>query len=430
MPNNTEEKPLSLSALMLLVLTALLSSHAMDVGQLLVVVWDMFVQGEPGREKFRVEGGLLVAGVGLAILAVIGARSALRDGGTKETNVVLAALVTGLLGLAFSILDKTADENGVPTPDTANGLIFVLVGGCVLLPPYLAMPSTSAGLRKATGTLLRVGTAGLATFVIGLAVQSVFSATAYFCADPCGGLEAGHLKLGASSFFISAPSAGAFAAAMAVLATDPIVQKDQWKRFDAWRRWLWLGGMFLVGMILSALYALGSYYPKHGEMMTGEGPRNGWMRQVPGAELDRPDAVLMLALLHMPALIAAVLALVTGPAWSHGVSATVRNTALLVGAALVGGIGALGVTFLVAGTEQLQGKEPYFVAAHGATAVAVMVGAWVARGRGRLAAPASNAAIGTDMMDQFTIGQGGARTAGDRTDTAHTERGNHNEARK
>jgi hypothetical protein len=428
MPNNTEEKPLSLSALMLLVLTALLSSHAMDVGRLLIVVWDMFVQGEPGQEKFRVEGGLLVAGVGLVILAVFGARNALRDGGTKEINVVLAVLVTGLLGLAFSILDKTADDNGLPTPDTANGLIFVVIGGCVLLPPYFAMPSTSARFRKATGTLLRVGTAGLITFVLGLLVQAVYLGMASVCADPCGDLETGKLKLGDPAFFISAPSAGAFAAAMAVLATDPIVQKDQWDRFGAWRRGLWLGGMLLVGVVLSALYAIGSYYPKHGEMPTDGVLRDGWMRQVQGAELDRPDAVLMLALLHMPALLAAVLALMTGPAWPRGVSATVRTTALLAGAALVGGIGAFGVTVLVAGTEQLQGKEPYFVAAHGATAVAVMVGACVAIGRGRRAAPATNAAIGADTLDHPTRGQAVARTTRERTDTTLTKRGNESEA--
>ena len=372
------ETPLNLNSILLLVLTALLSSHALDLGQLGIIAWDILIHGEPTKTQFQVEAGLLVAGVGLVILAVIGARNALVVGDVNGTNTVLASLVTGLIGLSFSILDKTADQSGVPTHDTARGLIFVLVGGCVLLPPYLAMPSTRSGFRMATATLARVGTAGLVALLLGLALQLAFLILACICTGACSErLETEYLKIGATSFFISAPSAAAFAAAMAVLAVDPQNYKNQWVRFSANKRLLWLLGMLLVAATLSMLYSLGSYYPEHGEIVTPSGEeRSGWLRQVPGAELGRGETALLLFGLQMPGLVSAIFASWISPTPPQGRKQVVRDLALLVSAACFGGVCAWAVTVQVQATGQLLGKESLFIAAHATTSVFVTISAW------------------------------------------------------
>ncbi len=372
------ESPLDRNAILLLVLTALFSSHALDLGQLVIVAWDTLVQGKPTQKKYQVEAGLILAGTGLVVLAVIGARNALQEGSVKDTNTVLASLVTGLIGLSFSILDKTADPNGIPTQDTARGLIFVIVGGCVLLPPYLAMPSTRSGFRHASATLAGVGTAGLAALLLGAIVQFTFVVISWFCEGVCSArLETHYLSVGSPHFYISAPTAGAFAAALAVLSIDPTNNKDRWQHFTRNRRNLWLFGVVLVGVALSTLYALGSYYPQHGEIVTSNGMREGWMRQAAGAEIDRRGTVMMLLGLQMPGLVSAVLACWISPVPPRGWASVLREIALLVLAAGFGGACAWAVTEQVDGTGQLKGKEYYFIAAHAVTAALVMLSAWL-----------------------------------------------------
>ena len=367
--NNPTERMIAPASVTLIVVSALLGSHAMDIGQLAIALYDLWRPGSvDSKEEFRVEGGLLVAGAGFVVLLAIGARTAKRDGTTKGYETLLASLVTGFLGLTFSIIDKTTADTGLPTAATARGLIFVVIGACVMLPPFLAMPWTSLGLSRAATVLSRVAVAAISAFIIGLFVQGGYSLLAWVCTGPCEiRLEQGSLPLGDNHFYISAPSGAAFISGMAILICDPFVRKDRWPQFSVIGRTVWLSGFVAISCFLSALFALGHYYPTHGEA----NGHVGWLHSTSNFELFRLDTVKLLLALNLPALIGATINLTLVPKVQDHKCLGLQDFVRAVVAVVFGAGGAWFAVTLVEPLGALAGKELYFVGAHILTSLTV-----------------------------------------------------------
>lgn len=367
--NNPTERIIAPASVMLIVVSALLGSHAMDIGQLAVALYDFWRPGTiVSKEEFRIEGGLLVAGAGFVVLLAIGARTARQDGTAKSYETLLASLVTGFLGLTFSIIDKTTADTGLPTAATARGLVFVVIGACVLLPPFLAMPWTKVGLSRAATVLLRVAVAAVSALTIGLIIQGGYLLVAWVCTGTCEmRLEQGRLSLGENRFYISAPSGAAFISGMVVLICDPFVRKDRWPQFTAIGRSVWLSGFFAISCFLSVLYALGHYYPTHGEA----NGHVGWLHSTPNSELFHLDTVKLLLALNLPALIGAIINLTLVPKVRKHKYLGVSDLVRMIFAVVFGAVGAWFAVTLVEPLGVLAGKEFYFVGAHTLTSLTV-----------------------------------------------------------
>ena len=367
--NNPTERIIAPASVMLIVVSAILGSHAMDIGQLAIALYDFWRPGTIfSKEEFRIEGGLIVAGAGFVVLLAIGARTARHDATTKSYETLLASLVTGFLGLTFSIIDKTTADTGLPTAATARGLIFVVIGACVLLPPFLAMPWTKVGLSRAATVLSRVAVAAVSALIIGLIIQAGYLLLAWVCTGACEmRLEQGRLPLGENRFYISAPSGAAFISGMAILICDPFVRKDRWPHFSAIGRSAWLSGFVAISCFLSVLYALGHYYPTHG----AANGHVGWLHSAPNNELLRLNTVKLLLALNLPALIGAVINLTLVPK-ARAFEYLVLSDLVRMSVAIVfGAAGALFAVKLVEPLGALAGKELYFIGAHTLTSLTV-----------------------------------------------------------
>lgn len=367
----TETSILTPGAVLVIVVSALFGAHAMDIGQLIVALYDAArSDGADSRAKFRVEGGLAVAGAGFVILIAMSASAAARTGTAKHYETLLVALVTGFLGLTFSILEKTADASGLPTKATARGLLYVGIGACVFLPPFLAMPWTSEGLSRAVRVLRQLAIASLVALFLGFLVQGVYVAIASACEGPCANLlEQGYLAIGTTSFFISAPWVASFIAGMAVLICDPFVHRSRWPQFSRVGRGIWLLTFVGVSALLSVLYSLGYYYPSHGSAPTG------WLQHSAADTIDRAGTVWMLLALNLPGLIAAIGGLLLVPVGRGRPMVRAWDLPRAILALLMGGGGAWLVVQQLAPLAVLAGKEVYFIAAHAATALVVTVSA-------------------------------------------------------
>lgn len=348
------------------VITALLSSHAMDLGQLLIVFRDTLI-GTTTQSEYQVEAGLLVLGLGFIVLLVMNAKKALSSGEKEDHEALSVSIIVGLIGGAFSILDKTSNSFGVPQTATFEGLFYLAIVSLIFVPPVLFLPWTRQSRTQLTMLSLRLGLAALAALTLTATLMLTYYGIGqiYSC-EEINGVEfrCGYLSLGSTSFFLSAPVIATLVAPWSLLAVDPLVRRERWSAVG--KKWpiAWLISFLVAGSLLSLYFALSLYYPKHGE------PGHGWMRAGPFDPITSVQTVLFFLALHLPSLM--------GAAWSALVLKPqegrpwIRNSdSLSLGAvAVVATIAASYVAWNISGRAGMEsGNLGFFVFSHAFTAL-------------------------------------------------------------
>ena len=278
------------NAVLLAIVTALLGSHAMDLGRILILGYDS-LRGVPSSDRFQVEGGLLVLAAGFLVLVLLNARKAMHEDDPDAHSGFATGIVVGLLGGAFSILDKTSDENGIPTPDTAQGLFILLVAAGLFVAPLLSLPWRRARLPA---FMQRLAIAVLAAALVGGALQYVLDLWGTY-ASPFP--PVGKFTFGTTSFYLSAPPVAGLIAGWALVATDPLLRPECWREREAAWRWTWSGIYLSAAVALSALYAVGPYALRNAD---------GWFETHGYGAGGLAGALLGI---HLPALFGCVAAL-------------------------------------------------------------------------------------------------------------------------
>lgn len=369
------------------VVSALLTSHAFDLGRLGLWAADRIFGVAETQERSAMEAGLILIGVGFIVATLLSIRRRHISGESSQDLVVAAAV--GLVGATFTVIDKTWDEAagtgiGQPGEDTAPNLLYVFVVAVLFVAPaVLRLRGRGDGVTSFYAALcLTIITGLVATGLV--QVAHLLARTA--CADACLTATAtgyGRFDDPKTAFFLFAPMAtGGLLAPWALLAIDPAARPDRWGRPSRRVALWWLSAYALCAVLLIAAALFLFEYRDHFEFVNGV-PK-GWMAK---AGLDEATAVLHPLLLSAPAL-AAVLAafgfgwLRTDPEgvrsfWRKATSADWR--ALLLGFA-AGAAGALACALLLAqfDTNISLSTGVEFVIAHGlaaaATVLAVQVG--------------------------------------------------------
>ncbi len=347
------------------VVTALLSSHAMDIGRLVMVAKDTLLGSEP-KPVFQVEAGLLVLGVGFLVLLVMNARKALASGTDDDHEALTTSIIVGLIGGAFSILDKTTDSNGIPQPETFNGLFYLAILSLILLPPILALPWNQDTRNSLTKLALRLGLAALSALAFAAALMLIYAGLGqlYHCETVDGTeIRCGYLTLGSTSFFLSAPAIAVLIAPWALLAVDPVVRPDHWSiRGTRWQRG-WMLSYLAAGVLLSVFYAGALYFPKHGV------PQNGWMRSGPLDPITLQQTVLIFLALHLPALLGAAWCAATLKPQERRQRLIATDVRGLTVVTVIAAFAAGWVAWTISGRAGMEsGNIWLFIAAHAVTA--------------------------------------------------------------
>ncbi|WP_419904867.1 hypothetical protein [Kiloniella sp.] len=359
---SSPSSPSSRSVLLPAVISALFGSHAMQIGQLIIVAWDLS-RGKTPQKIYQVEMGLLVLGIGFLVLLFIGVKKALHSQELKDLEGVAVSIIVGLLGGMFSIIDKTSDASGIPGDRTAVGLFYLVILTCIFVMPVLSISWSKFGLNHIAILMGRLTIASLiAGFLTGL-LQLFYRAASGLLSNILYPelFAEGHFQFGRTSFFLSAPMAAMLLAPWALLLIDPLIRPSRWlNKTNSWVQY-WVIGYIALAFLMSAMYALGFYYPKH---------ENGWLSLPNTGQIT---TIVLFLSLHMPGLFFAAFGLYVsrpqeGDHWMQS-----KDFLLYLGAFCVGLSGATLVSYLIFGTHGMTLiKAILFCVGHGITAMAIV----------------------------------------------------------
>lgn len=361
---NTTPNPRRSNPILLPVLTALGTTHAFDLGALIVVLDDAIRDGSSTQEKYQTEAGLLVIAFGLAVVLLVKLRKALKEGDEEALHGCATLVIVAIVGGFFAILGKTKADDGSFTEQTARSLYFFVVISVILLAPFVPASWDSKGLRRFAQvyrTMLRVIFMALLPMAF---LQLLYAYAQYM---PLGAINSALSPtpphFGDNGFFVSAPWVTGLFAAWVFLSVHPTTQLDYW-RFE--RPWIWACGFFLLGLCLIAGFVRLIYLPDHHD--------NAWLVDLPhDGQFLRAFGVFLL--LQLPLLAMPMLAALTPRRSWLGT----KGWAAL--AALVGGLASwsvLGLIFSPLGFVYNAAQSLAFEFAHalaaGVTTFAVLKG--------------------------------------------------------
>lgn len=294
---------MGINAIAVTVLSALLGSHAVQIGGLLVVGWDMLL-GHASSKKYQVEAGIVFLAVGFAALRIIEGTQLLKSTDPEATEdaqqTASTAIVVGFVGGLLSVIDKTSNEE-IPTLQTAEALFYAVVIGLIFVVPVFVSRRDRPGLHALTLLTYRIGIAAVIAFVAGLLIQGLMELLGTFCAgDRClaPSDDGKQFRIGSTSFFISAPTTAGLIAPWALLTAYPWAVGSTWMSTSRPARIFWSVAYAVLALVLSAYYAVVDYAFHYREP-------GGW---VGTKGLSDTSLVLSFWALQIPALCAAVAA--------------------------------------------------------------------------------------------------------------------------
>lgn len=336
------------------IVSALLGTHALELGDLIILYFDRWTGEDQPNKKSRVEFGLLVLGFGFLVLTALEILKWRRAAQAANFESVLSAIIVGLIGGFFSIVKNTASKDGYLTGDTANALFYLVAIGAVFVLPISVVVRNPASARFIFGLCVASGVAFLAGGILLLAMKNIGT----FCSGgACGqSLESMHFNPSTTSFFMSSPMAAALFAPWALLSVDPVVRPQRWPSSAGHWKYGWFL-MFLVIMLgLVTVYALGIYWPKH------SGEPGGWLHHY---SVPIYTVFICFLLLQMGVVVFAMLYLFALRRFRRILGGT---STWLLSAFLIGS-GLSQVVIWLLPSPEMQGwiKQALFVFSHGMT---------------------------------------------------------------
>jgi hypothetical protein len=236
------------SVIALPVIGALFGSEAFQLGQMIVRGFN-FLEGLDRNIPSEVQAGLLAIGVG--ILVIVAATSALSRKKTSEADEhLIATVTTTVVAGAFSVLKEAQD----PALVGSSWMYAIFVAAVVLLfvVPTFTLPAGS--IRSATSLYGRAAAAALAGLLAGAIIQIVvvLLPRAWF---PPGTVLDGQQ----AGFFQVAPiGIGLLLPAWCIVTFDPMLRRRTWKHAPPYGRSLWMVCYAASAIALAWLYGLAS----------------------------------------------------------------------------------------------------------------------------------------------------------------------------
>ncbi|MFK7875945.1 MAG: hypothetical protein AB8B71_09235 [Paracoccaceae bacterium] len=280
------------------ILTAMGTTHAFEIGTLVVIMRDILLGSEPSEQRHQVEAGLLAIAIALVLVLSVKLRVALKKHDEEALHGCAVLVVVAIIGGFFAILSKTRDATDGFGDQTERSLYFFVVISVILLTPFISATWDSLGLRR-FGQIYRamMQVTFVALLITGLQ-QFIFE---YAYLLPLGALNvalaSGGADFGSTGFYISAPMVAALFAPWAFLTVQPVVRPEQW---NLTAPYLWVAAYLILGVLFIAGFVKLIYLPDH-EMAT-------WLVQFNDAEKFYLTFRIFL-LLQAPLLVMPVLAM-------------------------------------------------------------------------------------------------------------------------